>query len=85
MTDKPDLRPATSEELIETLSFALRFKGRKPFRDAVSLMARITAEHLAGHLQRCGFQIMKGPDAVAPNASHHPGAGNAEGQEPDAP
>ena len=28
MNDPPSLRPATPEEIEETLSFALRFKGR---------------------------------------------------------
>ena len=46
MTDHPDLRPATPEEVAEALSFALRFKGRRPFPQANTLMAEITAAHL---------------------------------------
>jgi len=34
-------------------------------------MAEITAAHLVQHLQRCGFQLMKNPDAVAPSTSRH--------------
>jgi len=82
MTDRPALRPATPQEIAEALSFALRFKGRRPFPQSNSLMAEITAAHLVEHLQRCGFQLMKGPDAVAPDASHHP---RSTPPEPDKP
>ena len=67
----PPLRRASDEEVVEALSFALRFDGRRPFPQAGSLMARITAEHLAKHLARCGFEISKGPDRAAPTTSHH--------------
>ena len=67
-----ELRPATPEEIAEALCFALRFKGRRPFPQSRNLMADVTAAHLVEHLQRCGFHIMKGPNAVAPSASHHP-------------
>ncbi len=80
MTDNAPLRPATPEEVAEALSFGLRFKGRRPFPSSSSLMAQITAEHLVAHLQRCGFRLMKEPDAVAPNASSH---GHRSGQNPD--
>ena len=72
MSDRSELRPATPEEIAEALSCALRFNGRRPFPQSNSMMAEITAAHLVEHLLRCGFQLMKGPDAVAPNASHHP-------------
>jgi hypothetical protein len=71
MTDRSGLRPATPEEITEALSFALRFDGRRPFPQSNSLMAQITAAHLVAHLQRCGFRLMKEPDAAAPSASHH--------------
>jgi hypothetical protein len=70
--------PPRPKEVAEALSFALRFKGRRPFPQANSLMAEITAAHLAEHLQRCGFLVLKGPDAVAPSASHHPKAAASE-------
>jgi hypothetical protein len=82
MTDCPELRPATPEEIAAALSFALRFKGRRPFLQSNSLMAGITATHLVEHLQRCGFQLMKGPAAIAPNASHHPRSGDRESDKP---
>jgi len=62
---------ASDEEIVEALSFGLRFDGRKPFAQASSLMARITAEHLAKHLRQCGFELVKRPDAAAPSTSHH--------------
>ncbi|MGI4944119.1 MAG: hypothetical protein ACRYHQ_26785, partial [Janthinobacterium lividum] len=36
---------ATKDELVETLSYALRFNGSRAFPQASTLMARITAEH----------------------------------------
>jgi len=47
-----DLSPATREEVISTLSFALRFAGRKRVHHGDDFMARIAAEHLADHLGR---------------------------------
>lgn len=82
MTDHPDLRPATPEEVAEALSFALRFKGRRPFPQANTLMAEITAAHSVEHLQRCGLYVMKGPDTLAPDASHHPRAREQETDKP---
>ncbi len=71
MADRFELRAATPEEIAEALSFALRFDGRRPFPQSSSLMAQITAAHLVEHLQRCGFRLMKEPDAAAPSASRH--------------
>lgn len=82
MTDHSGLRPATPQEIAEALSFGLRFNGRRPFPQANSLMAEITAAHLVEHLQRCGFLVLKAPDAVAPSASHHPKAGGVESDKP---
>ncbi len=56
-----DFSPATREELISSLSFALRFTGRKRTHHADDLMARIAAEHLADHLARSGFVVSKRP------------------------
>src|ERR1017187_1024007 len=54
MPDTPNLRPATRDELTQSLSFALRFNGRKRVPAADEVMARITAERLAEHLERSG-------------------------------
>ncbi len=61
MAQDEDLSPATREEVISTLSFALRFAGRKRTHKADDFMARIAAEHLADHLARSGFVVRKRP------------------------
>ncbi len=50
-----ELRPATREELVEGLSFAMRYRGRKRADDAqaASFMARIAAERLSDYLHQC--------------------------------
>ncbi len=69
--DKVDLRPASPEEIEQSLSFALRFDGRRRVHHADDAMARITAERLVLHLQKSGFVLMKRPDATAPSTSRH--------------
>jgi hypothetical protein len=66
MTDIPPLRLASQDEITESLSFALRYDGRKRVRDADDAMARITAERLVRHLERSGFVLMKRPPEAAP-------------------
>jgi hypothetical protein len=53
--------PATRAELTQSLSFALRFNGRKRVHDADEIMARITAERLVEHLERSGYVVMHKP------------------------
>ena len=55
MPDTPNLRPTNRDELTLSLSFALRFNGRKRAHDADEAMARNAAEPLDGPLwrQRC--------------------------------
>lgn len=69
--DKRNLRPASHEEIEQSLSFALRYDGRKRVRHADDAMARITAERLVQHLERSGYVLMKRPDATAPSTSTH--------------
>ena len=69
--DKRELRPASTEEIEQSLSFALRYDGRKRVRHADDAMARITAERLVLHLQKSGYVLMKRPDATAPSTSGH--------------
>jgi hypothetical protein len=69
--DKLGLRPATTGELQESLSFALRYERRKRVHHADDVMARITAERLVRHLERSGYVLMKRPDAAAPSTSVH--------------
>lgn len=68
MPDTP-LRPAQPDEIAETLAFALRYEGRKRVHHADDFMARITAERLVRHLERCGFVLMRAPGAEAPSSS----------------
>ena len=69
--DKLHLQAATTAELQETLSFALRFEGRKRVHHADDVMANITAERLVRHLERSGFILMRKPSVNAPSTSGH--------------
>jgi len=67
MTDKT-LRPATAEEIADSLAFALRYEGRKRVNHADEMMARITADRLVRHLEGSGFVLMRRPAGRAPSA-----------------
>jgi hypothetical protein len=69
MPDEPHLRPATSDEIADALSFALQYQGRKRVHHAESMMARITADRLVQHLRASGFVLMKGAPAIASSTS----------------
>lgn len=69
MNDLSQLRPATADEIAQSLSFALQFEGRKRVHTADSLMAEITAERLVRHLERSGFVLMKRPPGAAPTTA----------------
>ncbi|MCQ8242540.1 hypothetical protein [Rhizosaccharibacter radicis] len=69
--DKRALRPATADEIEQSLAFALRFDGRRRVNTADDAMARITAERLLRHLLLSGFVLMKRPEAAAPSTSRH--------------
>ncbi len=69
--DAPNLRPATRDEITQSLAFALRFNGRKRAHDADEAMARITAERLVEHLERSGYLVMHKPPL-----DQHGAAGN---------
>ncbi len=72
MPDERPLRPATTEELEDTLTFALRFKGRKRWDGAGPMIAQIAADYLRRALEDAGYVIMKVPDALAPSIVSHP-------------
>jgi hypothetical protein len=55
------LTPADPDDVCRALAFALTFDGRRRFRHAEELTARITAEHLARYLALAGFVVMKKP------------------------
>ncbi|NPD70134.1 hypothetical protein HN018_22715 (plasmid) [Lichenicola cladoniae] len=69
--DKRTLRPASTSELEETLSFALRFAGKKRVHTADDVMARVTAERLVQHLEKSGYVLMKRPSSAVPSTSGH--------------
>jgi hypothetical protein len=71
--DEARLRPASAEEIADSIAFALRYEGRKRVTHADGMMARITADRLVRHLQESGFVLMKQPDAVAPSTAEHGG------------
>ena len=67
-----DLKPASAAELEESLSFALRYAGRRRVHHADDVMARVTAERLVQHLQQSGFVVLKRQETAAPDSSRHP-------------
>ena len=69
--DKRELLPASASEIEETLCFALRFAGRRRVHHADEVMARITAERLVQHLERCGYVLMRKPIKAPPSTSGH--------------
>jgi hypothetical protein len=70
---EPDLKltPATPEDLADSLSFALRFEGRKSQHDSDRLNADIVAKRLVRYLDKAGYVVMKKP----PLEGHSGGAG----------
>ena len=71
MTEPPPLRPATPEEIAESLCYALRYDGRRRVHHADEVMARITAERLVRHLERSGYVLMRRPAEAPPSSSAH--------------
>ncbi len=67
MSEAEGLRPATAEEIADSLAFALRYEGRKRVAHADDMMARITADRLVRHLRGSGFVVMRGPPARPPS------------------
>ncbi len=73
--DERPLQPASSPEVIDALSFAFRYDGRRLARSAEEFMARITAERLVAHLERSGFVVMKRPQRPS-HSTHGLGQGS---------
>ncbi len=69
--DKRDLIPATAAEVEESLSFGLRYAGKRRVHTADDVMARVTAERLVAHLERSGYVLMRRPAAAVPSTSGH--------------
>ena len=64
MSDPAPLTPASPDDLVSALAFALRFQGRRRIHDADEIMAEIVARRLAEHLARAGFVVMKRPAGI---------------------
>ena len=60
------LTPATPEDLANSLSFALRFEGRKSKHDSDRLNADIVAQRLVRYLDKAGYVVMKKPPLGGP-------------------
>jgi hypothetical protein len=58
---RPQITPATPEDLADSLSFALRFEGRKSQHDSDRLNADIVAKRLVRYLDKAGYVVMKKP------------------------
>ena len=65
MQPEPTLTPATDDDLVQSLAFALQYEGRKRVHDAASLAAQIAARRLVRHLERSGFVVVKRPASPA--------------------
>jgi hypothetical protein len=61
MPEQPALSPADPDDLRQALAFALTFDGRKQFRNADEIAARITADHLVRYLEMAGYVVMRRP------------------------
>ena len=57
----PQLTLTTPDDLANSLSFALRFEGRKSEHDSDRLNADIVAKRLVRYLDKEGYVVMKKP------------------------
>jgi hypothetical protein len=60
----PKLTIADPKDLSNSLSFALRFEGKRRYNDSDRFAADIIADRLVRHLDRSGYVVMR---------SHHSG------------
>jgi hypothetical protein len=71
------LTPAEPSDLADSIAFALKFSGRKRVHDSDTFMARIAADRILRHLERCGYVVMKKPPSVG--GGGNPGMRGSEG------
>ena len=57
----PKLPLDDPNDLSDTISFALRFEGKKRYHDFDRFAADIVADRLVRHLDRAGYVVMKKP------------------------
>ena len=69
-----DLRPASADEITQSIAHALRYEGRKRVHHVDDIMARITAERLLHHLEQAGYVHPETPARGPPpsNSRHRP-------------
>ena len=73
MSSTRPMKAADPVEVVQAITFALLYRGRKRVHDAAEMAARITAERLAEHLERSGYVIMqKEPPPLGPDESYAP-------------
>ena len=58
-----NLKPAEPSDIAESIAFAL-YSGRKHVHDSETFTARIAADRIVRHLERCGFVVLKKPPSV---------------------
>ena len=66
---------ATPDELVDALSYALRYEGRRRVHHADEMAAQITAHRLVQHLEAAGFVVLRKPSRMAPTTSGMPATG----------
>ena len=64
MPDEDKLTPADPSDLAHSISFALRFEGRKRFHWGDEFMANRTVNHIVRYLERAGYVVMKKQPAL---------------------
>ena len=73
--DRRTLSPASHEDLVHSLSYALRYnRAGKRVSDRDSITANAAAEHLAQALKLSGYVVMKKPPLSAHSAPPPPHA-----------
>ena len=67
--DVPPLRPASRADVVQTLSFVLRHGRRAARAEQDDLIARIAADQIMDHMERCNLVVMRKPPAQALGAA----------------
>ena len=65
------LKPAEPGDLADSIAFALCFSGRKRVHDSETFTARIAADRIVRHLERCGYVVMKRPPIGGSSLTKH--------------
>jgi hypothetical protein len=67
----PELTLADPDDLSNSLSFALRFEGKRRYNDSDRFAADIIADRLVRHLDRCGTSSTRCGAGVQPRSVVH--------------